>query len=93
MNIWCWEIWRTIGEIIEQDIGGDGIYLGLKEDQIPRCVSHSANSYKWGMEFLEKNVNDHPNYLIRVSMRQGVSRLVLNVYTNLWKQVILEFID
>ena len=39
------------------------------------------------MAFLEKNLDDHPNYLIKVSMQQGVIPLVL-----MHTQVILEFI-
>ena len=58
---------RTIGEIIEEDIGDKGVGLGLKENQLSQCALHSANSLKWGMDFLENNLNKHPNYKIKVN--------------------------
>ena len=58
---------RTIGEIIHEDIGDDGIALGLTENQLSRCVSHSSNSLEWGINYLEKNISKHPNNIIKVT--------------------------
>ena len=56
-----------MGEIIEEDIGDEGVALGLNEHQLSLCASHSANSFKWGMTFLEDNLEEHSNYKIKVN--------------------------
>ena len=79
---------RTIGEIIEEDLKDPGIALGLKESQLSQCVSHSTNSLLWGMDYLEKNIDKHPNYRIKVKQHQFDSIFLffqrkLIVYDNL----------
>ena len=58
---------RTIGEIMEQDIGEKGVALGLNDEQIKQCTKHSADSYEWGMKYLENNIDKNPNYKIKVN--------------------------
>ena len=65
MQVYIW-YYRTIGEIIEEDLKDPGIALALKESQISQCVAHSTNSLLWGMDYLENNIDKHPNYRIKV---------------------------
>ena len=58
---------RTIGEIMEQDIGEKGVALGLNDEQITQCTKHSADSYEWGMKYLENNIDKNQNYKIKVN--------------------------
>ena len=79
---------RTIGEIIEEDLKEPGIALGLKESQISQCVAHSTNSLLWGMDYLENNIDKHPNYRIKVKQHQFDTIFLfvqrrLSIYDNL----------
>lgn len=55
---------------MEEDLKDPGIALGLKEGQISQCVPHSTNSLHWGMDYLENNIDKHPNYRIKVKRHQ-----------------------
>ena len=68
---------RTIGEIIEEDIGDSGIVLGLKENQLSECVFHSANSMEWGMKYLENNISKNSNYKIKVRTLKCLDYVVI----------------
>ena len=76
MPVYFW-YFRTIGEIIQEDLKDPGIALGLKESQISQCVAHSTNSLLWGMDYLENNIDKHPNYRIKVKQRQFDSIFLL----------------
>ena len=52
---------------MEQDIGEKGVALGLNDEQIKQCTKHSADSYEWGMKYLENNIDKNPNYKIKVN--------------------------
>ena len=66
---------RTIGEIIEEDIGEKGIALGLNDEQIRQCINHNADSYEWAMKHLEDNLDQNPNYRIKVSYSKSTSAI------------------
>lgn len=63
---------RTIGEIVDEDVGVDGVHLGLNKAQIEKCTLHSARSKRWVMtqsampSFMKSRVNDRPSHFIKV---------------------------
>ena len=63
---------RTIGEIVDEDVGVDGVHLGLNKSQIEKCTLHSARSKRWVMtqsampSFMKSRVNDRPTHFIKV---------------------------
>ena len=56
-----------MGEIIQEDIGEKDVALGLNDEQIARCTKHYADSYEWGMKYLENRLDEHPNFKIKVN--------------------------
>ena len=65
-------MFRTIGEIVDEDVGVDGVHLGLNKSQIEKCTLHSARSKRWVMtqsampSFMKSRVNDRPTHFIKV---------------------------
>ena len=74
---------RTIGEIIEEDIGEKGIALGLNDEQIRQCINHNADSYEWAMKHLEDNLDQNPNYRIKVSYSKSTSAIFNCLFTKM----------
>ena len=77
MLIYFWQLkqycdFRTIGEIVEEDIAIDGIHLGLNKSLLEKCTLHSARSKRWVMtqsampSFLKSRVSDKPMNFVKV---------------------------
>ena len=70
---WCLKS-RTIGEIVEEDIGVDGVHLGLNKSLLEKCTLHSARSKRWVMtqsampSFMKSRVSDRPMNFVKVNM-------------------------
>ena len=74
---------RTIGEIVEEDIGIDGVHLGLNKSLLEKCTLHSARSKRWVMtqsampSFLKSRVSDRPMNFVKVNMIIAFKVLIL----------------
>jgi hypothetical protein len=76
---------RTIGEIVEEDIGIEGVHLGLNKSLLENCTSHSSRSKRWVMtqsalpSFMKSRVNDKPLHFVKVAFKIRIFLSVIPV--------------